>query len=1092
MRNLDIVNMKNSIKGRKSKILKLFLCFLLLGVSYSFANNNNYSQLKTLSVNVNNKTLREVFQTIEKTSQFVFFYLDDAINLDRKVSIDSKDKKIDEILTELFEGTSCTYRISDRQVFISGKSAAVSAAQQQNARKITGSVPDTKGEPLIGVNVTVDGDTNGSITNMDGLFELRVSKKNAVLKFTYIGFKPSEVRINSSTNIYDVVLEEQVNELEETVIVGYGTQRKISNIGAQSSMKLEDIKTPSASLTTTLAGRLAGVVAVQRTGEPGKDAADIWIRGIATPNTATPLILVDGVERAFNDIDPEDIESLTTLKDASATAVYGVRGANGVILITTKNGQRESRTAANYSGYMSLSKFGKTLDFYGAEEIRQGLTNYADKGYDTDWLDAVSRTAFTHNHNFNISGGSKNTTYSADFTYRKEEGVLLETYNEEMRMRFDVSHWMLNDMLKVNFNMVKTFHKNGPIDAAGLGIYRQAIMRNPTEPIWNEDGTFYENFAVNYYYNPVGIIREQDGKYNSENTRMTGNITFEPIKNWQTNLMLSRRVTSDHNRGYYTSEYFSQKSENHTGYAYHSQNEYTTDNLEVTSKYNHTWNKHRFDALVGYNYQYNVNEGFGANNYDYPTDFYLWNNLGLGTALKDGKAGMSSYKNDNTLIGFFGRVSYGYDNKYNVLLSVRREGSSKFGENNKWATFPSVSLGWTISNEKFMEGLTWLNNLKLRAGYGVTGVIVGDSYNSLTRYEYGSPYFYDNGVWHQGLSVKSNPNPDLKWETSKEFNIGLDWAVLDERLSGSIDVYQKKTSDMLYDFTVPTPPNLYNKTLANAGKMRNQGIEIAVNAIPVRTKDFEWKTTVTASHNANKLLSLSNDLYETSNQIDHAYLGEPISLSTQRMEVGRSMGQFYGMKSVGVSENGLWMVENTKTGEIEEFTDNMLSNDDYRQYLGNALPKLYLGWNNSFRYKNFDLSFQMTGQFGFKILNEPRAYYENNSIAYNRLKSVQKAPYGGQYTLSTAQKQTFVSYYLEDGDFLKMTNITLGYNIPLKSSKFVKNIRAYVSADNLFCITGYDGLDPEMSNGDIWSLGIDWRDKYPSTRSFTFGLNVSF
>ena len=453
---------------------------------------------------------------------------------------------------------------------------------------------------------------------------------------------------------------------------------------------------------------------------------------------------------------------------------------------------------------------------------------------------------------------------------------------------------------------------------------------------------------------------------------------------------------------------------------------------------------------------------------------------------------MSSYKNDNTLIGFFGRVSYGYDNKYNVLLSVRREGSSKFGENNKWATFPSVSLGWTISNEKFMEGLTWLNNLKLRAGYGVTGVIVGDSYNSLTRYEYGSPYFYDNGVWHQGLSVKSNPNPDLKWETSKEFNIGLDWAVLDERLSGSIDVYQKKTSDMLYDFTVPTPPNLYNKTLANAGKMRNQGIEIAVNAIPVRTKDFEWKTTVTASHNANKLLSLSNDLYETSNQIDHAYLGEPINLSTQRMEVGRSMGQFYGMKSVGVSENGLWMVENTKTGEIEEFTDNMLSNDDYRQYLGNALPKLYLGWNNSFRYKNFDLSFQMTGQFGFKILNEPRAYYENNSIAYNRLKSVQKAPYGGQYTLSTAQKQTFVSYYLEDGDFLKITNITLGYNIPLKSSKFVKNIRAYVSADNLFCITGYDGLDPEMSNGDIWSLGIDWRDKYPSTRSFTFGLNVSF
>ena len=963
---------------------------------------------------------------------------------------------------------------------------------QQQKQSVSGVIKDATGEPVIGASVLEKGTTNGTITDFDGRFTLNVIPGTTLI-ISYIGYKTIEMKTVAGQPI-NLTLIEDSEMLEEVVVVGYGTMRKKDLTGSVVQINPSKIADQNPTSVQDVLRGTPGLQIGYDASAKGSDAS-ILLRGQNSLGTnASPMIVLDGMAfyGELSEINPDDIAQIDVLKDASAAAIYGTRGANGVILITTKNGQRESRTAANYSGYMSLSKFGKTLDFYGAEEIRQGLTNYADKGYDTDWLDAVSRTAFTHNHNFNISGGSKNTTYSADFTYRKEEGVLLETYNEEMRMRFDVSHWMLNDMLKVNFNMVKTFHKNGPIDAAGLGIYRQAIMRNPTEPIWNEDGTFYENFAVNYYYNPVGIIREQDGKYNSENTRMTGNITFEPIKNWQTNLMLSRRVTSDHNRGYYTSEYFSQKSENHTGYAYHSQNEYTTDNLEVTSKYNHTWNKHRFDALVGYNYQYNVNEGFGANNYDYPTDFYLWNNLGLGTALKDGKAGMSSYKNDNTLIGFFGRVSYGYDNKYNVLLSVRREGSSKFGENNKWATFPSVSLGWTISNEKFMEGLTWLNNLKLRAGYGVTGVIVGDSYNSLTRYEYGSPYFYDNGVWHQGLSVKSNPNPDLKWETSKEFNIGLDWAVLDERLSGSIDVYQKKTSDMLYDFTVPTPPNLYNKTLANAGKMRNQGIEIAVNAIPVRTKDFEWKTTVTASHNANKLLSLSNDLYETSNQIDHAYLGEPISLSTQRMEVGRSMGQFYGMKSVGVSENGLWMVENTKTGEIEEFTDNMLSNDDYRQYLGNALPKLYLGWNNSFRYKNFDLSFQMTGQFGFKILNEPRAYYENNSIAYNRLKSVQKAPYGGQYTLSTAQKQTFVSYYLEDGDFLKMTNITLGYNIPLKSSKFVKNIRAYVSADNLFCITGYDGLDPEMSNGDIWSLGIDWRDKYPSTRSFTFGLNVSF
>ncbi|MDD4417801.1 MAG: TonB-dependent receptor, partial [Bacteroides graminisolvens] len=456
------------------------------------------------------------------------------------------------------------------------------------------------------------------------------------------------------------------------------------------------------------------------------------------------------------------------------------------------------------------------------------------------------------------------------------------------------------------------------------------------------------------------------------------------------------------------------------------------------------------------------------------------------------KAGMGSYKNDNTLGGFFGRVSYGYANKYNALISVRHEGSAKFGDNHKWGTFPSASLGWTISNEEFMKGFDWLNNLKLRAGFGITGVIPGSSYQSLTLYNLGSSYYYENGEWKPGLEVASNPNPDLKWEKSTEFNVGLDLSVLDERLSASVDVYTKKTSDMLWWFDVPTPPNLYPQTLANVGEMRNSGIELAINATPIRTSKFEWKTTLTASHNINKLLSLSNDLYETANKHDEGGLGEPISISTHRLEVGKAVGQYFGLKSVGVSEKGLWLIENPATGDAEEFTDNMLNNDQYRQYLGTGLPKVYLGWNNTFRYKNFDLSFQMTSQLGFKILNEPRAFYENNSIAYNRLKSVKKAPYGGQYTLSSAQKQTIVSYYLERGDFLKMTNMTIGYTVPLSENKYIKGIRAYVSGDNLFCITGYDGLDPELSNSEATYAGIDRRDKYPVIRSFTFGVNVTF
>ena len=582
------------------------------------------------------------------------------------------------------------------------------------------------------------------------------------------------------------------------------------------------------------------------------------------------------------------------------------------------------------------------------------------------------------------------------------------------------------------------------------------------------------------------------GNYTYEETRAAGNITFEPIKGWQTNLMLATSRFGAHDKGYNTSDYYGNQLNQWTGYAYHTNSESFQNNLELTSKYDLNVGKHRMNAMVGYSYQYYKYEQNYANNYNFPTDFFQWNNLGIGQALKEGKAGMGSSASENTLIGFFARVSYAYDNRYNLLVSVRREGSSKFGDNNKWGTFPSASLGWTISNEEFMKGITWLNNLKLRAGFGITGVIPNNPYESLTKYTYGSSYYYSDGKWLPGLSVSSNPNPDLRWEKSTEFNVGLDWSVLDDRLGGSIDLYNKKTTDLLFLYTVPTPPNLYNQTLANAGSVRNQGIEVAVNAVPVRTKDFEWKTVVTVSANKNKLLSLSNDMYESNSFMDTGGLGEPISISTHRMEEGRALGEFYGLKSVGVSENGLFLIEKPD-GEVVEFSNDQLKNDEYRQYLGSGLPKVYLGWTNNLSYKNWDLSMQFTSQLGFKILNEPRAFYENNSIAYNRLKSVEEAPYGGQYTLSSSQPQTFVSYYLEDGDFLKLTNLTIGYTFPIKkNNKYIKGVRAYLSGDNLFCITGYSGLDPELSNWYPTSAGIDARDKYPSIRSFTFGLNLTF
>lgn len=969
------------------------------------------------------------------------------------------------------------------------------AVAPAEASTVTGVVVDSEGEPLIGATVLVKGTNTGAATDIEGRFSIKAAPGQE-LQISYVGYQTLVYKVQGGR--YDlgrITLAADSQLLDDVVVIGYGTQRKGDVTSAVASVKAEDFTVGAIGDASELVkGKVAGLTIAKGSGDPNAEST-IRLRGvISLMGSTTPLVLIDGVEGGLGTVAPENIASIDVLKDASAAAIYGTRGANGVILITTKSGQREANVNVTYAGYASWANLAKKHKFMTPDQIRQGYTNYSDRGYDTDWLDAVSRTAFTHNHDVQISGGSSKTTYSGNFSYRRAEGVINTTFNEEMKMNFDISHWFFNDMLKLHMGLLKAYHKDNGLNA-GSEIYRQAIMRNPTEPIYGDDGLPYENFGITYYYNPVGLIEQRDGEYKSEWSRMHGDITFEPIKGWQTKALFSTRRSSRHNAYFYSSDYHYHRTDGKTGDAGQSYSNTTTNLIEITSNYRTTFaEKHRFEALVGYSWEKETYEGFSAWNADFNNDFFKWNNLGLGQELKEGKASMGSSKEDSKLIGFFGRVSYGFDNRYNVLVSIRREGSSKFGANHKWGNFPSVSAGWNIMNEQFWGSLPvgeWWNVFKLRAGYGVTGVIPGSSYMSLTRYEYGSGYFYDNGKWIPGMAIASNPNPDLKWETSGEFNVGIDWEMFNGRFGGSVDFYNKETKDMLWQYDVPVPPNRYSQTLANVGKMRNTGIEVMIKAIPVTAKDFTWNTTLTFSHNANKLLSLSNSLYETANQHQEAYLGEPISQATHLMEVGKAVDRWFGIKSVGVSENGLWLVEHPETKEVTELTDAMLPDMSWKQDLGNSLPKFYLGWGNTFNYKQFDLSMQFTGQFGFKILNEARCYYENNSVNYNRLQSVLEAPYGDR-TLAGNQKQTFVSYYLENGDFLKLTNLTLGYTVPFKKNKWVENIRVYFSAENLFTITGYKGLDPELQNGDPVSSGIEWRDNYPTIRSFTVGLQATF
>ena len=960
---------------------------------------------------------------------------------------------------------------------------------QQNEVTVKGVVKDANGEPIIGASVIEKGNAkNGTVTDLDGNYTLKV-KRGATLTISYIGF------ISQETKGGNIILEEDLKSLNEVVVIGYGTQKKADVTSAVVSVKAEDFtKGNFNDAGDLIKGKVAGLTITKPSGDPGA-TTQISLRGIATVSgNAQPLVLVDGVPGSLSSVPPENIASIDVLKDASAAAIYGTRGAGGVIIITTKTGQREQRTEVTYNGYVSFSNWAKKADFMTPSDIRAGKTTFNDEGYDTDWLDAISRVGVTQNHSISLSGGNAKTSYFGNFTYRKAEGVMKKTGNESMSVAFDMSHWMLNDMLKLNIKVNADQYQYDVNDATT--IYRQAVIRNPTSPIWNEDGSYNEGSLLQYW-NPVSLQKEQSGKNKSQTVKMTGNLTFEPIKGWQTNLMLSKDQTINRGGYYYTSNHSLQgvnQKGSYSGSA--SQSGYTSEAtyLELTSKFMKNFNNvHRLDALAGYSYSENVYDDASMWNGNFPTDYFSYYNMGLGSKLTDGQASMSSSKNSSKLIGFFGRVSYGYADRYNILASLRYEGSSKFGDNHKWGAFPSVSLGWNIMNESFMKSTkSWLNNLKLRAGWGITGVIPGASYLSLLRYSYNGGNYYRNGKWNNGLKAASNPNPDLKWETAREFNVGIDWSVFNDRLSGSFDYYNKKTSDMLYDYTVPSPPNLYTTTTANVGEMRNTGFELMIKGVPVQTKNWRWETQATLQHNSNKLLSLSNDLYQTDNTQWLQGVGDPVTQYTHRVAVGESLGQIWSLKAVGVSDQGLFLIENPKTGQCAEFYQEMRNDyDNWYEYMGSGIPKFTLGWNNTINYKDFDLSLQCNGQFGYKIINQQRVFYENNAHAYNKLKSAADA-IGGNRPLSGAQSQVVTSYYIEHGDYFKLSSLTLGYTYTPKKKTYIQNARLYGSVYNVFTITKYKGTDPELGSDNFWTAGVDNRDKYPTVRSFTIGLNVTF
>lgn len=965
-------------------------------------------------------------------------------------------------------------------------------------KKIQGSIKDSNGMPLSGVTITEKNTTNAVLSDFDGKYEIAVKNQDDKLVFSYLGFLTQEIDI-SNRNQINVVLKDSNEQLNEVVVVGYGTQKKARVTSAIASIKeVNFTKGAIRDASDLIRGKVAGLTITNGSGDPSS-APTILLRGISSlKGSNAPLVLINGVPGGIDTVAPNEIASIDVLKDASAAAIYGTRGANGVILITTKTVNKEMAPTLTYSTFASVSNFYNKADFLDAGGLRNLVSKgtklpFTDEGSTTDWLDEISGSGFAQNHNLDIKGGTLKSNYVVNLNYVDQTGVFNGTSNKEFRFSFDVNHRMFNDKLKINLNLLNGTQNMGISEGTAAYAYRQAMIRNPTAPIYDENGNYDETSRFQYY-NPVAIMNETIEDRNNTWQRFTANLTLDLLPGWDTSVMLAKNKNTGLSGYSETKKHYSNTINGRNGVASRTTGTTDRDFLEFTTKYNKKFNKHEFTVLGGYSYQYTVNEGFSAYNFDFPTDAFSYNNLDAGNALSDGKAGMGSYKNDDKLIGFFGRVNYNFDSKYDLLFSMRREGSSKFGANYQWGNFPAVSAGWSLHKESFLKDVSFVNNLKLRGGYGVTGVIPNDSYMSKTLYKY-QGYFYNDGKWVKGLVPDSNPNPDLRWEKTAEINIGLDFGFVNNRISGSFDVYSKKTSDMLWDYNVPTPPYLYPSITANVGKMENKGFEILLNTIPVKSENFIWNSSMTFSHNENKLTSLSNDLYAIDkNYINTGNTGDPISFSTHRLEVGQSIGNFWGLKSVDIThdmpkpeDNGKWIVE-LPDGTRKTLTTEMY-NDDNKQYLGNGIPKYYAGWTNTFSYKKFDLSVVLTGAFDFQILNSQRMFYENPTINYNMLASAFDKVYD-KAVLN--YNQTYVSYYIEEGDYVKVDNITLSYNFDVKPFKVINAMRLYVSGNNLATFTKYKGLDPEIQRGDPLSQGMDNRDKYPSTTALTLGLNVTF
>ncbi|MBP5558200.1 MAG: SusC/RagA family TonB-linked outer membrane protein [Bacteroidales bacterium] len=947
-------------------------------------------------------------------------------------------------------------------------------------RTIKGKVVDETGEPLPGTTVVAG--RNYAVTDIEGRFTLTAKTGDAVT-VSCMGYDDFVFTVTNDSDTVSVsMVPSAATMLDEAVSIGYGKTTKKELTGSVASLKSDDMDLGSfTNAGGMLQGKVAGLTVVNPDGGDPNASYQFLLRGTNTLAAGQgPLIIIDGVVDAdLRNINFQEVESMDVLKDGSAAAIYGTRGTNGVIIITTKRA-KSGTTSVQYDGQVSVQAVQSRAVPMTAEEFEYTIKNYAPGkagslyGYDTDWFKEITRTPISHKHSVAVSGGTEAFSHRTVLNLEKNQGLQIGNEASKYLIKTNIRQTAIEGWLDVEYNLSYVKRQSTP---ANYGAFRQAFTRNPTEPVYDPSDTAdggYFTLTESDYSNPVAMINERYA--NNETSNLLANVratlNILPIEGLKWDNFLSYNDEKYFSQEYKTSFY--PGSVGKKGVAYSSGNAYDNLQWESTLQYSRVFGGHSIQGVLGYTWQEQMSWSTDMENYGFDSDFYKANNMGAGTALKEGLADMYTNRSSSRYIAFFGRAIWNYKEKYLASVSLRRDGSSRFGKNHKWGWFPAASVGWRISEEPWMKDLQWLSELKLRAGFGVTGNQDFSNYKSLMLMSTSTSFYY-NGEWINSYAPASNANPELRWERKSEFNVGMDFSFFEGRLGGNLDYYYRLTTDLLYEYNVPVPPYDYKTLFTNVGSISNTGIELTLYATPVKTRDFVWNTSLVAAHNGNKLIRFTNEEFQNQDY-EIGWIATPVGAYVQRLIEGESLGSFYAPIWDSVGSDGSDVLKNEFMGKVPTAKWSRI---------GSAYPDVTLGWSNNLKYGAFTLSATLRASIGGKVFNSYRANYESlHQIGLRNILSswLDNTAYTGEIRYS--------SKYIEDATYLKLDNVSLSYDLPFHN-KYIHGGKVFIAGQNLLCISGYKGVDPEVSLTGL-TPGIESTSYYPRTMTFSLGATLNF